>query len=371
MNHIRRFLPVLFALALATLVACGQPQSTATPTTAAATAAPTVAKAGANAAPTRAPTAVPTTAARAATTAPTTTTDDDTVGDVDDIELNDRIKTYREVNSMVSTVEETVEYEWHTLLEVNRDQPASRTVMTGTEASGSSSDFEIIAIGPDSYTRFGTEWMTVTGQDDPLNAVRGVTAWMNPKNWRDNENCKYKGRENVNGEATRHWFCDEKALAGIGASVVGAGLYKEGGLDTWISTEYNVTVRSALEWRGTNDAGKATLLKIDHDIFDMNKPITIEPPEGVSKTGLPDDIPLIEGATEVVSISGMVNFQVAKTVTEVTEYYTEAMDDNGWKTGDTSGIPGMLSFTKDKRTAQFMINEDGGTTAVIIIVQES
>jgi hypothetical protein len=101
----------------------------------------------------------------------------------------------------------------------------------------------------------------------------------------------------------------------------------------------------------------------------INEPIEIRAPEGVQKPGLPEDIPLIEGAEDISAIGDMVSFSVARSTEDVSEFYTEAFADNGWAAEEAEGaLPGLLTFTKDTRTATLMIAEEDGRSNVIIML---
>jgi hypothetical protein len=144
----------------------------------------------------------------------------------------------------------------------------------------------------------------------------------------------------------------------------------EGQLDTWASTEYNVVVRMTAGWKYRDAADVLTEFYLESDLTDINEDITIEAPEGVDMPGLPEDIPLMDGATEVNAITGITSFQVPATLEEVTAFYQEAMPDNGWTQAEGGGaIPSMLSYEKDGRTATIMMGAEDGETSVTIMVE--
>ncbi|GAG13279.1 unnamed protein product, partial [marine sediment metagenome] len=140
--------------------------------------------------------------------------------------------------------------------------------------------------------------------------------------------------------------------------------------DVWVSTKYDVAVRFIFTWQGKDEDGVAVEGRWESDVTDINEPIKIEAPEGVAAAGLPDDIPMIDGARDVNAMMGIVTFIVDKPVKDVTAYYKSAMPKNGWTFDEGGSMEFMLGFTKGDRMANFMLSEEGATTQVTIMVNE-
>jgi len=83
---------------------------------------------------------------------------------------------------------------------------------------------------------------------------------------------------------------------------------------------------------------------------------------------MPQDIQILEGATEVTAMAGVVSFKTTKTVEEVVAFYTTQLLAQGWTKGE-SETPEIVSFTKGGRTAQIMLTAEDGKTNVTIITQ--
>jgi len=179
---------------------------------------------------------------------------------------------------------------------------------------------------------------------------------------------KFIGLETINGFRAKHYRYTGEAVVG---SVVGIGGSIEiAQSDVWVSEEYNIIVKYESRWKGTADDGTESDWSYLSEVTLVNEPITIEPPEGVSKPGLPGDVPMMSGATDVNAFSGIVTFKVSASIAEVMDYYASALPDNGWEAGDDMGVEGMASFTKDGRSLTLMASEEDDATSVTILVQE-
>jgi len=111
------------------------------------------------------------------------------------------------------------------------------------------------------------------------------------------------------------------------------------------------------------------------DLSSINEPIEIVvPEEALQNSGAPEDIPLPEDATEVASLGGLITFSSATAPGELATWYKDQMPANGWtlKSDSTMGELFMLEYTKDGRTASFMIttDSDSGATSVLVTLSE-
>ena len=254
------------------------------------------------------------------------------------------------------------------LVEYVRATSARRTVHTVKLPSGETVTSEFIQIGDTSYMGVGEEWVAMQSSEAE-DASDELIGWADPASFI--EDCNYKGKETITGLATKHYQCDENALIGSQSKMFATASQvriEEGSIDVWISTQHNIAVKMIWEWKGKDPDGKAFHWKMESEIYDINKPITIEKPEGAQEAGLPDDIPLIEGATDVNAIGLMVTFKSPLPQDDVIAYYKEQMAKNGWEMQE-SVIPMMMSFTKGDRRAQVMVGE-GDAPDVSIVVQE-
>jgi len=256
-------------------------------------------------------------------------------------------------------------YSTDMVIEYVADPPAQRFVMKGTDEDGDDISMEMIQIGDATYMGGPDgEWMAMTSSDSPDLTEAG---FMDLEDSIYSDECKYKGKEKVNGLQTKHYHCNERALMAM--PTTGGGTIQDAEGDVWVSTEYNVAVKMVFSWKGKDDEGVAIEGRLEMNLTDINKPIKIEAPEGVEKPGLPDDISLMDGAHDVNAMMGMVSFIVDKPAADVAKYYQSAMPRNGWKF-DESGSMGdnMLKFDKGDRSANVMLSEEGSVTNVTIMV---
>jgi len=243
------------------------------------------------------------------------------------------------------------------MTECVREPAAQRLVFTGTDEADS---LELIIVEGISYYRSGSEWITMQSSEQDL--TEAVTAWS-PQEYLHGEQARFMGKETINGLETKHYIYDDPSVFDF------SGL-TEGSAEVWVSTEYGVAVRTILDITGEDENGPATL-QIESNLTDINQPIAIQAPEGVEKPGLPKDIPLMEGATDINAMSGFVIFTVARSVEDVVTFYESALQDEGWKIENVEAS-GMLGATKDTRTVSIMVSDqDDGSSQVMISIVEN
>jgi len=281
--------------------------------------------------------------------------------DPEEVTAYDQLGSYRLTQRMqwqIQRQEDTEEGGW--LLEVAyvREPPAMHWRMTGKEGPDDedAGTMEMIWVDGATYMSFGDEWMAMVNEEDMQNP------WSDPPQAYIASNSERVGIETVNGYRCIHYRAKEDAaILGVGA--VASGEY-------WVSEEHNVVVRSIVEWTGADASGEEGRWTLQWDLTDINQPITITAPEGVSKPGIPEDVPLMPGATNVSSMMGMNSFEVEATADEVTEFYMQALEENGW-TFDSSVMDTMHVFTKGNRALTLMINADETPTSVVIMIEEN
>lgn len=281
-------------------------------------------------------------------------------------EMADNITSYRQTLKMLTTVDEESDTDWNSLTEWVKSIPARRMLIKGADSDGEPFEWEMIQIGDASYMRYGEEWMVMAGGQEPPG--NESLAWVDPNTWKDDPACSYKGQEAINGMQTKHWHCGKEVFTRVGMTPFTDGQLDEGSVDSWVSTEFEVAVKTEIEWKGKNEEDKPVTFLMTSETYDINESFTIEAPEGVDLPGLPDDIPMMEGANDVFAMAQMVTYNVVGTVQDVTDFYTASMPDNGWEAGEEGFVPGMLSFTKGERSAQIMISEEDATTASVMIM---
>jgi hypothetical protein len=291
------------------------------------------------------------------------------LSDVGDFEALDSYRmvvtmTWKEVKADGTTEEGTMEM----LNEYDRASQSRRFKISGSApdsegvAAGEAGELEMIQIGTTSYMRSNGEWMAAQLEDDADDQMN----WMSdPDDFTSGEGT-YVGKETANGVSAKHYHYVE---AGVGGMGIGFGAADRAESDVWVSEEHNVVVKAVIEWEGKDVEGTQWTGSMGLDVTDINEPIVIEAPEGVEPPGMPEDVPLMEGATNVESVMGINTFNVAVSADEVIAFYDEEMAANGWEAED-SGIPTMRTYVKGDRQAMLMVEETDGGCEVTIMIGE-
>lgn len=412
-----RWFAGLFVVALA-FAACGggQQQAQPTPTTqptptkaveVAKEAQPTPTAVKVAETPTSAPTATPvptkaTVAKPTDTPVPTATQaeatpvsgEEETLEDVSEaISGLEKLKSYRSKMSLsvdglkagkpyTSTMELLGEY--------NREQQASRLVIKfsgsepieGAEAAGGSAAFEVVRIGQDTWVRFGEQWMHAKDESaiptegfvlEPGDVVGGLKGLQ-----------RVRPDQEVNGIDCRHYRFDEKVLAELDTETFGRFTKYQGEL--WVAKDGDFIVKYIVEAEGENllfgsdDEEEKVVgkLRVAYEVYDVNKPITIEAPASAVPT-LPGfaegELPLLEDAEVQISINNMVAYSTETAPGDVLKFYQDNLKDLGWEEeGEpmTMGDVVMAQFKKGEYRLSLMASKDEktGKTNVLLTAQE-
>lgn len=111
------------------------------------------------------------------------------------------------------------------------------------------------------------------------------------------------------------------------------------------------------------------------DIFDINQPITIEPPaEARTQPGGRDDVPMLPDAQVEFSSPEFISYRTASSVKDAAQFYQDEMPQNGWTAEEDNLIlddGAFLNYTKAGETAGVIIGaEENETNVLITITQE-
>lgn len=300
-------------------------------------------------------------------------TEDSVSVEAPDIRSLDTLDSYRQTMT-TRTVSDGEVTEWTLVMEFVRDPAATRMVWTSVDEEGEEESWETVQIGTTTYMRGDendegqAEWISYTSEDaEEPEAAADITNWVSAGNYLDDPSCSRKGREEVDGQGATLYVCDA-GVFGAYSSIWGAtGKLIEGSVQTWVSDEYNVALRSISEWIGEDDEGIRHEYRSEAVITDINEPFTIEAPAGVDAPGLPDDVPLYPGATMTMAMAGIVGFEVEAALADVSAFYREQMEVEGWTLD--SEYEGMLNYSKDGRTAMIMLSESDDLIEGSIMVQ--
>ncbi len=180
----------------------------------------------------------------------------------------------------------------------------------------------------------------------------------------------YVGDETINGINTRHYvlhLSPTEALALVESDVT------ELRSEAWVADEPDLPtflVRFLIEWKGVRDEhpGEGRYL---YEVYDVNQPITIEPPES-APAGLPEDVPTYPNAQDIVMMAGMFSFSTPDEVSVVADFYETQLPEMGWTQTESSDLGGMVMQTwmKDGRTLSLMISSEDEGTSVMITLEE-
>lgn len=266
-------------------------------------------------------------------------------------------------DSTVSTSTIVIEI-WET-----KDPQARRVIYTGAQSGNAASSFEFINIGNDSYMKSSDspDWLAMSTSTTETTSFGAFSWFTDPASAMQGES-KLIGLETINGMAAKHY-----RYAGVGmfGQALGtAGTVEVSQADIWVSNEYNLIIKYVSQFKGTDTDGLQSDYSFSMEVLEVNSPITIEAPEGVAKPGLPDDVPMMDGAIDVSAFAGIVSYKVAASLSDVVDFYASALPENGWTAGDDQGIPGMASYTKDTRSLTLMISEENDESSVTIMIQE-
>ena len=118
---------------------------------------------------------------------------------------------------------------------------------------------------------------------------------------------------------------------------------------------------------------------LESRVTDINQPIVITPPEGVSPPQIPDDVVMMRDASEIALVEDLVYYQTRSAPAEVADYYKAMMPMRGWtlefdsRDEETEQAPSQelqpiaMRFRKEDRVLN-MSMQPGPTTLVIFAV---
>ena len=250
--------------------------------------------------------------------------------------------------------------------EETRDPPAQRFVMSDPEGGD---QMEWVQIGDTTWSCFGGS--CVQSQENPEEAASGFGEPMafEPEEFIGSD-YRYAGKETVNGISARHYVI---SLSPAQIAAFAQGEVSDVQAEAWIADEADLpsfVIRYVLRWTGTRE-GNAGEGEFVYEIYDVNTPITIEPPEGAT-TGLPEDLPAYPNAQDLMSMQGMITFSTPDELETVAEFYQAQLPAMGWTMESQNDMGGMVmqSWTKDGRSLELMISPGEGGTSVMLTLSE-
>lgn len=298
--------------------------------------------------------------------------DDSILEDLEIVDV-DSLDSYRQLLIWAFTEGEETE-EWAVTTEYVRNPPAQRTHWRGTDWRGDISGWEMIQIGPVTYMRVSEEgeeeeWMSMTSEDaeDPEQQL-DLYGLGSGEHYLRSGYCEQGPDREFEGHPVVHMVCSKEALGDEFTFWLFGGRLADGGVEIWISTEYEVQVGNITWWEGEDEDGVYHNWRTEQRVWDINAPFNIEAPEGAQAPGLPDDVPLIPGAHVLTAMSGMASFEVDADLDEVLDFYREQMPEHGWTLQSEFGE--MFTYTKNGREATLIFSEVNDKVNGVVMITE-
>jgi hypothetical protein len=280
---------------------------------------------------------------------------------------------------------ENVEESIDMTIEYTKEPPAEHVVMSGTafnqgEVPGG---LEMYEVGGIMYLKMGDQWLSVPATEGDQISQAIITPEQVLK-----DTCGWtRGQDTeIGGVPVQHFTTSMQQMESCTPlNLFGdTGTLTDAGGDVYVAVDENYVAQMDLFYEGTgldlNLAGTDETVEqgrmdFHFEMTDVNQPISIQVPEEAIQAGsLPEDIPIPADAEEVSNAFGMITFQSPSSPQDVADYYKTEMPKNGWTQSSDENLGGMfmLEFTKDTRTASFMISTDTNTnkTSVVITIQE-
>jgi hypothetical protein len=253
----------------------------------------------------------------------------------------------------------------------------------GFEDEMPSASLEMYVVEDTMYMKLEDQWLSVPATEDDMETA-GI---MTPDSLLE-DTCGWKKQDSteINGVKVQHWTFSKEDMERCmpPEELTGIGVLAEAGGDLYVAEDKSYIVQMDLFYEGddldldlgeTEEGAKVQRVEVHYTMTDVNEPFAIEVPEEALASGaLPEDIPIPEDAQEVTNMFGMLTFTSPTGVPEIAEFYKTEMPGNGWSETSVSEVSGMymLEYTKEGRTASFMVTtDDSGETSVMITVQDS
>ena len=390
MKHTKRLmLLVLLASLLLGLAACGG-DTEAEPTSPPAENATEVSQAEPTDAPTLEPTEAPEPTSPPTDTPlpePTDTPEVEEEFDLSSLSSTADLSSYKSTMQVTMTLDNNGQEEEQTIeifIEYTSEPKAQHFIMSGAVAGPEVEDsvVEMYLVEDTMYMKMEDQWLSLPATEEDLDP----DAFITPDAMLE-DICGWhkEGREEIDGVKVVHWSFtkDDIDKCMPAEELVGLGELTNATGDLYVAEDESYVVLMELLYEGEDldmdigdeeETAKVVRMEIHYETTDVNEPFVIEvPAEATESSALPDDIPVPEGSEGVSSMFGMITFTSETPAEEVYAFYQEEMPNNGWTEVSAEAMTGlwMLEYTKDNRTASFMISEDdSGNASVMITVME-
>ncbi len=276
----------------------------------------------------------------------------------------DRLESYR-MRMTTEWVPEEGEPDRFTMEQSHTREPRAQRVIWGDITEAESMEF--VQIGEQAWSCSAGRCSEMPGDPDDFAASFDDPGLIGFGLTSDDAYDSLLGRETVNGVQTRQYALN---LTPLEAGFLAEGDVSDLSGEAWIADDPDLptfTVRFEMSWteKRQERTGRASVV---YEVYDVNVPFTIEPPEGVERIGLPEDVPLYPDTEQQFSMEGMVALETPDSPAEVAEFYREEMAAEGWSLEADDDMDELVQqrWVKGPNTVTVMIRAEGDGTGLMI-----
>ncbi len=291
------------------------------------------------------------------------------------------LDSYRSTTRIYAKMSDGQEGEMLVEQESTQVGPAQRLVMSvqgadifdmDAEEMGEDFEIEIIHIEETLWMRFGEVWMQTSADgQDPIAEFSESFEIDDIYSEMGEEDVEFVGSEEVTGINTKHFRIESDDASQNLFDMGGSEEFDidKGVVDVWIADDPDLPefpVRLSVDM-----TGETTQLTLEVDVYEINEPVLIEPPEDMGESGLPKDVPEYPNAEDVNVLGGLIVFYTNDDVTTVAEFYRENLEKEGWTQVESTEMGVVMeTWEKDDRTLELMVteNEEDANTGVMITI---
>lgn len=275
-----------------------------------------------------------------------------------------------------------------TILMAYTTDPQAMSISMKAEGTGMMADdadmdslgfenFEIVQIGAMSYMVFPEFGCMAFPAEEDLTENPMLSEFAPETMFGDLSGVKLVGEEERAGFRVLHYTFDETSLPTEDQQdirVMNGHLYiaKEGGFLVSMIVDLEGNAEEFLT--GLDSVEDATV-RMEFNLQDINEPIEILLPEGCEEQAAGDlDYPILEDATDLFNMFGMISYTTAVSVDEAIEFYQNEMAELGYTYSEDEsfifGSTAMLVFNSSDGSVSINISESEGETSVLIFAGE-
>ena len=235
---------------------------------------------------------------------------------------------------------------------------------------GEDVETEFVQIENEAWYCSGGSCTQTAADAEELATGFGDSMVLDPADVTNDADARFVGRERMNGVQTSRYALD---LSEAQAAVLAQGDVADLQSNVWIADEPSLpayTARFEMSWTETRD-GEAGKSEFFYDVYDVNAPFSISPPEGSESSGLPDDVPAYPNTEDVFSMEGMTTFRSPDSVETVADFYRDGLPAQGWTNETDEELGDMVNqvWKKDERTLNLMVSPSDEGSSVMLSIE--